>query len=160
MASQENDVNGNMSSQPFILQILEKALESIMKKFRKNLKLIRPPLTNLLAMIETNPNINGLKMLLALKKSLSPFQQSVENVSKVLKHWREETEDIAKLNFCNKIMVSDDLEQIVDFFIADIEEIEGEVHMVSEMMEDTDQFVSAHQDNVRQGFRFSFLIMI
>lgn len=149
VASQDNDINGNISDQPFIFQILEKALESIMKKFRKNLKLIRPPLTNLLAMIETNPNINGLKMLLALKKSLSPFQQSVENVSKVLKHWREEKEDIANLNFCNKIMVSDDLEQIVDFFIADIEEIEGEVHMVSEMMEDTDQFVSAHQDNVR-----------
>ena len=149
MASQENDVNGNMSSQPFILQILEKALESIMKKFRKNLKLIKPPLTNLLNMIETNPNINGLKMLLALKKSLSHFQQSVENVSKVLKYWIIEKENIG--NFCKKVIGSDDLEQILDFFFADIEEIVGEVHMVAEMMEDTDQFVSAHQDNVRKG---------
>ena len=151
MASQDNDFNGNNSDQPFILQILEKALESIMKKFKKNLKLIKPPLTNLLNMIETNPNINGLKMLLALKKSLSPFQQSVENVSKVLKHWRLEKENIENFNFCNQSIGSDDLEHILDFFIADIEEIEGEVHMVDEMMEDTDQFVSAHQDNVRKG---------
>ena len=160
MASQDNDFNGNISDQPFIFLILEKALESIMKKFRKNLKLIKPPLTNLLNMIETNPNINGLKMLLALKKSLSPFQQSVENVSKVLKHWRLEKENIENFNFCNQSIGSDDLEQILDFFFADIEEIEGEVHIVAEMMEDTDHFVSAHQDNVRQGFRFSFLIMI
>ena len=148
MASQDNDVNGNMKEQPFISQILEKALESIMKKFRKNLKLIKPPLTNLLSMIETNPNINGLKMLLALKKSLSHFQQSVENVSKVLKHWIIEKENF---DYCNKVIGSDDLEQILDFFFADIEEIEGEVHMVAEMMEDTDHFVSAHQDNVRKG---------
>jgi len=149
VASQDNDFNGNNSDQPFIFQILEKALESIMKKFKKNLKLIKPPLTNLLNMIETNPNINGLKMLLALKKSLSPFQQSVENVSKVLKHWRLEKENIANFNFGNQSIGSDDLEHILDFFIADIEEIEGEVKMVDEMMEDTDQFVSAHQDNVR-----------
>ena len=41
-----------------------------MKKFRKNLKLIKPPLNNLMNMIETVPSISGLKMLLALKKTL------------------------------------------------------------------------------------------
>ena len=54
----------------FAFQILEKALESIMKKFRNNLKLIKPPLNNLMNMIETVPSISGLKMLLALKKTL------------------------------------------------------------------------------------------
>ena len=65
----ESDPNGN-SDLVFAFQILEKALESIMKKFRKNLKLIKPPLNNLMNMIETVPNISGLKMLLALKKTL------------------------------------------------------------------------------------------
>ena len=65
----ENDPNGN-NHLVFAFQILEKALESIMKKFRKNLKLIKPPLNNLMNMIETVPSISGLKMLLALKKTL------------------------------------------------------------------------------------------
>jgi len=142
----ESDHNGN-SSEMFAFQILEKALESVMKKFRKNLKLIKPPLNNLLYMIETVPSINGLKMLLALKKTLSHFQKSVENVAKVLKVCRSERD--SKIKFSDNQMILEELEQILDFFVADIEEIEAEVHMVMDLMEDTDQFVSTHQDNVR-----------
>ena len=69
LSSIENDPNGN-NHLVFAFQILEKSLESIMKKFRKNLKLIKPPLNNLMNMIETVPSISGLKMLLALKKTL------------------------------------------------------------------------------------------
>ena len=53
------------------------------------------------------------------------------------------------MNLANNQTDIDDLEQILDFFVADIEEIEAKVHMVVELMEDTDSFVSAHQDNVR-----------
>ena len=70
-------------------------------------------------------------------------------MAKVLKVWRTEKDNIAKMNLANNQTDIDDLEQILDFFVADIEEIEAKVHMVVELMEDTDSFVSAHQDNVR-----------
>ena len=73
-------------------------------------------------------------------------------MSKVLKYCRAVKENIVNLDFGNKKIGSDDVEQILDYFIGDIEEIEGEVHMVVEMMEDTEHFVSAHQDNVRKDF--------
>ena len=70
-------------------------------------------------------------------------------MAKVLKVWRTEKDNISNLNLANNQTDLEDLEQILDFFVADIEEIEAKVHMVVELMEDTDSFVSTHQDNVR-----------
>ena len=135
----------DMDAHCFALNILEKALESIVNKFRKRLTLIKPPLEKLLLQIETKPEISSLKKLFAVKKSISCFIQDVENVSKILKEVRTEIEA------CIKIMDSDvtDMDDILDFLIVDIEDIEGEVKTIDEMIEETDQFVNSHQDNVR-----------
>ena len=67
----------------------------------------------------------------------SHFQKSVENVAKVLKVCRSERD--SKIMFSDNQMILEELEQILDIFVADIEEIEAEVHMVMDLMEDTDQ---------------------
>ena len=133
-------------SQCFALNILETAVDSIINKFRKRLTLIKPPLEKLLLQIETDPQISSLKKLFAVKKSISNFTQNVENVRKVLKEVRSEAaESFAKLDNIDLI----DLDETLDYLIVDIEEIEGEMKLIEEMIEETDQFVNSHQDNVR-----------
>jgi len=85
--------------------------------------------------------------LFAVKKSVSNFQQNVENVCKILKDLRTQTNTLLKMKL--EINDEDDLEDVLDFLVNDFEDIEAEVDMVMEMMEETDQFVSSHQDNVR-----------
>ena len=82
--------------------------------------------------------------MFAVKKSVSNFQQNVENVCKILKDLRTQTNTLLKMKL--EINDEDDLEDVLDFLVNDFEDIEAEVDMVMEMMEETDQFVSSHQE--------------
>ena len=75
---------------------------------------------------------------------MSNFQQNVENVCKILKDLRTQTNILLKMKL--EINDEDDLEDVLDFLVNDFEDIEAEVDMVMEMMEETDQFVSSHQE--------------
>ena len=84
--------------------MLETALENVVSKYSRHLEIIKPALemllqqvsifpqsispcqhkvSNLLFQVEANPETNGLRRLLAVKKSLAEFEQNVELVSKV-----------------------------------------------------------------------------
>ena len=65
-------------------QDFEQVLLNIVQKFRRHLQIIKPALEMLLQQIEANPEINGLRCLLAVQESLSEFEQIVELVSKVV----------------------------------------------------------------------------
>ena len=82
--------------------VLETALENVVSKFSRHLEIIKPALEMLLQQVveimfilqyfshylpqvEANPETNGLRRLLAVKKSLAEFEQNVELVSKVIK---------------------------------------------------------------------------
>merc|ERR1712168_1715039 len=43
----------------------------------------------------------------------------------------------------------EELELLLEAYFADFEEIEAEIHTVKDMIEDTNQFISAHLDSVR-----------
>ena len=84
--------------------VLETALENVASKYSRHLEIIKPALEMLLqqvtetgprhgltqtfvlcavCQVEANPETNGLRRLLAVKKSLAEFEQNVELVSKV-----------------------------------------------------------------------------
>jgi len=77
--------------------ILENALENIVGKFGRHLQIIKPVLERLLEPIEKNPETNGLKRLLAVKKSLAKFEQSVELVIKVIRNLLGDDADMLRL---------------------------------------------------------------
>ena len=68
--------------QDFEQVVLETALENVVAKFSRHLHIIKPALEMLLQQVEANPETNGLRRLLAVKKSLAEFEQNVELVSK------------------------------------------------------------------------------
>lgn len=87
----------NVKTQEFEHVILESALENVVNKFRRHITIKKPALEMLLQQIEQDPETNGLKRLLAVKKSLSEFEQRVEHVRKVVQHLLVESKDLMDL---------------------------------------------------------------
>lgn len=134
--------------QDFEQVILETALEFVVQKYRRHLQIIKPALEMLLQQVEGNPETNCLRRLLAVKKSLAEFEQNVELVSKVLRHLLADDEDMASLSLTN-VGDKESIELLLSSVSADLDEIETEIKIFIDMIEDTDQFISAHLDAVR-----------
>jgi len=132
--------------------ILENALENIVCKFRKHLQGIKPALETLLHQVEQNPETNGLKRLLAVKKSLTEFELKVEHVMKVLRGLLADDADMLSLYLGRPRVNEGDQEEVellLGSYLGDLDEIETEIKMFIDMIEDTDQFISAHLDSAR-----------
>lgn len=134
--------------QDFEQVVLETALENVVNKFSRHLHIIKPALEMLLQQVEANPETNGLRRLLAVKKSLAEFEQNVELVSKVLRNLLADDEDMMSLSLTNQ-NEKEDIELLLSSVAADLDEIETEIKIFIDMIEDTDQFISAHLDSVR-----------
>ena len=135
------------SFQSFAMFILEKSVESVCLKYQKRLALTRRPVEKLMDQIERKPDIIELKKLFAVKKSIISFQQNVESITKVLKDLRKEYDTFLDMKICHN--GKDDFEDILDYLIADMEDIGEKVNNVLEGMEEVAQFVNSHMDNVR-----------
>ena len=132
--------------------LLEIAFESVINKFRRHIKIKKPALEMLLQQIEQNPETSGLKRLLAVKKSLLDFEQRVEHARKVVQHLLEDDEDMSALLMTSPHLDRAGREQVkllMEAHEADLDEIETETKVFTDMIEDTDQFISAHLDSVR-----------
>jgi len=132
--------------------ILENALENVVRKFRRHLQIIKPALEMLLQQIEQNPETNGLKRLLAVKKSLAEFEQNVEHVMKVIRNLLGDDADMLSLYLTHPDRQDgeqEEVELLLGSYSADLDEIETEIKIFIDMIEDTDQFISAHLDSVR-----------
>jgi len=143
---------GNMRDQDFEFIILESALDNIVSKFKRHLKIKRPALDMLLQQIELQPETTGLKRLLAVKKSLLEFEQRVEHLMKVVQQLMADKEDMVDLYLTRPqrmVEQHEEVEQLFEAHAADLEEIVTETKIFNEMIEDTDQFISAHLDSVR-----------
>ena len=132
--------------------VLEYALENVVQKFKRHLQIIKPSLEMLLQQIELNPETNGLRRLLAVKKSLTEFALKVEHVKKVIRNILAKDEDMINLYLTKsdrKVGEHEEIELLLSSYSADLEEIETEIKIFIDMIEDTDQFISAHLDSVR-----------
>ena len=137
--------------------ILEKAVESVCLKYKKRLALTKLPVEKLMDQIERNPDIIELKKLFAVKKSILSFQQTVESITKVLKDLRKEYDTFQDMKL--GIQAKDDFEDILEYLIADSEDIGEKVTNILEGMDEVAQFVSSHQDNVRNDLISMTLII-
>ena len=137
--------------------ILEKAVESVCLKYKKRLALTKVPVEKLMEQIERNPDIIELKKLFALKKSILLFQQTVESITKVLKDLRKEYDTFHDMKL--GIKAKDDFEDILEYLIADSEDIGEKVTNILEGMDEVAQFVHSHQDNVRNDLISMTLII-
>ena len=138
--------------QDFEHVILENALEYVVQKFRRHLHIIKPALEILLEQIESNPETNGLKRLLAVKKSLAEFEQNVDLVRKTVWNILSDDEAIVNLYLTNtdiQVGEQEEVELLLTSIVSDIDEILTEIKILIVMIEDTDQFISAHLDSVR-----------
>ena len=133
--------------QSFAMFILEKAVENVCLKYKKRLALTKLPVEKLMDQIERTPDIIELKKLFAVKKSIISFQQTVESIIKVLKDLRKEYDTFLDMKI--GVSAESDFEDILEYLIADIEDIAEKVQNLLEGMEEVAQFVSSHQDNVR-----------
>jgi len=141
-----------MGNQDFEFLILESALENVVNKFRRHLRIKKPALEMLLQQIEQCPETTGLKRLLAVKKSLLEFEQRVEQVVRVVQQLLSDNEDLLDLYLTKPKGNSEEheeIKQLIEAHAADLEEIVTETKIFNDMIEDTDQFISAHLDSVR-----------
>ena len=67
-----------------------------MRKFGRHLQIIKPSVEMILQQIEANPETNGLKRLLAVKKSFAEFEQKVEHYAKILRNILADDEDMRR----------------------------------------------------------------
>lgn len=142
----------NVRDQEFEHVILESALENVVNKFRRHLRIKKPALEMLLQQIEQDPETHGLKRLLAVKKSLLEFEQRVEHVIKVVQHLLTDNEDLINLYLTEpdrNVEEHEEIKLLFEAYAADLDEIETETKIFNDMIEDTDQFISAHLDSVR-----------
>jgi len=145
--SLKNHDRFSLMEQDFEHIVLEKAIESVVEKFRKHLQIIKPALNLLLQEIEEHAETEGLKKLLAVKKSLAQFQQKVHSVIRVINGLLDDPEDIRNMKLRQE--EKGDIKEILESFSADMDEIDAEITTFNDMIEDTDHFVSAHLDSVR-----------
>ena len=132
--------------------VLESALECVTVKFRRHLQIIKPALEMLLQEVEQNPETGGLRRLLAVKKSLAEFELKVESVMKVLRHLLAEDETMLSLYLTRNVKEQgsqEEVELLLNSYTADLDDIDTEVKILIDIIEDTDQFISAHMDSVR-----------
>lgn len=132
--------------------ILENALSNIVKKFKRHLDIIKPALDMLLQQIAQDPATHNLRRLLAFRKSLSEFEQNVAQCMKVVQNLMSNDEDLVGLYLSRpkrELNDHEELELLFEAYFADFEEIEAEIRTVKEMIEDTNQFIGAHLDSVR-----------
>ena len=85
--------------QNFELIVLEAALDHVVRKFGRHLQIIKPSVEMILQQIEANPETNGLKRLLAVKKSFAEFEQKVEHYAKILRNILADDEDMIRIAF-------------------------------------------------------------
>ena len=76
--------------------VLEAALDHVVRKFGRHLQIIKPSVEMILQQIEANPETNGLKRLLAVKKSFAEFEQKVEHYAKILRNILADDEDMRR----------------------------------------------------------------
>jgi len=140
----------NAQDQNFELIVLESALDHVVRKFGRHLQIIKPSVEMILQQIESNPETNGLKRLLAVKKSFAEFEQKVEHYAKILRNILADDEDMISLHLSNRDDAAhEDVELLLGSYSADLDEILTEIKIFIDMIEDTDQFISAHLDSVR-----------
>ena len=95
---------------------------------------------------------NGLKRLLAVKKSLAEFEQNVELVRRTVWNILSDDEAMINLYLTNtdiQVGEQEEVELLLTSIVADLDEILTEIKILIDMIEDTDQFISAHLDSVR-----------
>ena len=85
-----------IQDQNFELLVLEAALDHVVRKFGRHLQIIKPSVEMILQQIEANPETNGLKRLLAVKKSFAEFEQKVEHYAKILRSILADDEDMMR----------------------------------------------------------------
>jgi len=89
---------------------------------------------------------------LAVKKSLAEFEQNVEHVMKVIRNLLGDDADMLSLYLTHPDRQDgeqEEVELLLGSYSADLDEIETEIKIFIDMIEDTDQFISAHLDSVR-----------
>ena len=82
------------------------------------------------------------------EKVREDVEQNVELVRKVIQNLLSDDEDMTSLSLTN-LGEKEDIELLLSSVSADLDEIETEIKIFIDMIEDTDQFISAHLDAVR-----------
>lgn len=134
--------------------VLESSLDNVVKKFKRHLEIIKPALDVLLHKVAEEPGTYNLRRLLAFRKSLSEFEQNVCQCLKLVRALTANDEDLVGLYLTHKdreITDHEDMELLLEAYCADFEEIEAEIKTFKEMIEDTNQFIGAHLDSVRNS---------
>ena len=143
----------DMNTLDFEHAILELALEHVTQKFKKHIEVIRPALDFFLEQVELNPESNGLRKLLAVKKYLTQFLQNVQHVIKVLQYIYDRDEEMIGL-YLSQIRNKEELKEmelLLNTYTVLLEGVVSELKISLEMIETTDQFVNAHLDSIRNG---------
>ncbi len=149
------DALTDTTEQKFEATVLEVALSTVSKKYRRQLNLLRPMLDVLLQETTANPSAAALRRMLAFRKSLGAFEINVVSARSAVKEVLAEEEDLAglclsaPLNTEASSEMTEELELLFEAYNADLKEVEQELAMMKEQIEDTNDFIKIHLDTIR-----------
>jgi len=117
--------------------VLEAALSNIVRRFKRHLEIIKPALEVLLTNIQADPASHNLRRLLAFRKSLTEFEQTVGQCQKLVRGLATSDEDMVGLYLTRperELQDHEELELLFEAYCADFEEVEAEIRAVKEMI--------------------------
>ncbi len=146
---------GDRSGQKFEAAVLEAAVSTVSRKYRRQLNLLRPMMDVMLHETTSSPSADALRRMLAFRKSLGAFETNVVSVRGALRGLLAEEQDLAGLCLsvppstlaCAEMM--EELELILEAYNADLKEVELELAAMKEQIEDTNDFIKMHLDTTR-----------
>ena len=153
-STQTNDDEiDNENSLAFEHVILEYALENVTQKFKKYVQVIGPALDFFLKQVELDPESNGLRKILTVKKYLTTFLQKVQHVKTVLQNIYNRDDEMLSL-YLSQLRKKEDhkeMELLLYTYTVLLEAIVSDLKISIGMIDTTDQFVSAHLESIRYG---------
>ena len=133
--------------------ILESAFEHVTQKFKQHVNDIQRSLYCFLEQVELDPESNGLRKILAVKKNLKKFLQKVQHVKNVLQNISAEDDEMSGLYLSQDKNRRDfsKIELLLNTYTLVLESVVSELKVSLEMIENTYQFIGAHMDSIRNG---------
>ena len=128
--------------------VLETALDCVVNRFKRTFGIMKPALEMVLQQTTENPETSGLRKLLSVKNSLIQFDQSLEHTVEIIENLLSNDKDMLKL-YLSDFDKKEGLENLLESYHSELDLIETESKILAETIEDTEQFISAHMDSLR-----------
>jgi len=136
---------------PFEMLTLDNALHTVIGKFNRHLKMIRPIFNVLLEETVKNPSDKILRRIMAFRKSLLTFEQNVLYVEESVNKFLSNDLDMSSLYLSEKRDISEheEVELLLEGYRLDLQEIQLANQTMLGRIDETKEFINTQLNESR-----------